>query len=197
MDMLLQKDQFQLHNFFPHSITLLRLDIHIAYLVSVTLNFKVYPLQSMAVDSINCKFRFTDKKLYWDGTIDDLKQFVAEKLKLSGKWSLPGVEVKLFTLDSLSLKWQGKTKKLITVTGKSIETNNLIDLLNSFCNDGVSVQSAMIQSNGSCRKETTYNMADPTLVEEIHKSNTFITNGDANDRNSVKTDSFILSNLMI
>ena len=141
----------------------------------------------MAADPINCKLRITDEKLYWDSTIDKLKQFVSDKLKLSGKWSSPGGEVKLFTSDSLSLKWQGKTKKLITVTGKSIETNILIDLLTSFCNDGVSVQSAKSQSDGSCRKETTYNMADSTLVEEIHESNTSITNGDANDLNSIES----------
>ena len=158
-----------------------------AYLVSAILNFKVYPLQSMAADSINCKLRITDEKLYWDSTIDDLKQFVSDKLKLSGKWSSPGAEVKLFTSDSLSLKWQGKTKKLITVTGKSIGINNLIDLLTSFCNDGVSVQSAKSRSDGSCRKETAYNMADSTLVEEIHESNTSITNRDANDLNSIES----------
>ena len=136
----------------------------------------------MAADPLNCKLRMTDEKLYWDNTIDDLKQFVSGKLKLSGKWSSPGGEVKLFTSDSLSLKWQGKTKKLITVTGKSIETNNLIDLLTSFCNDGVKSQ-----GDGSCRKETTYDMADLTLVEVIHESNTSITNGDANDLNSIES----------
>ena len=141
----------------------------------------------MAADPINCKLRITDKKLYWDSTIDELKQFVSDKLKLSGKWSSPGGEVKLFTSDSLSLKWQGKTKKLITVTGKFIETNILIDLLTSFCNDGVSVQSTKSQSDGSSRKETTYNMADSTLVEETHESNTSITNGDANDLNSIES----------
>ena len=79
-------------------------------------------------------------------------------------------------------------QEMIAVTGKSIETNNLIDLLTSFCNDGVSVQSAAkSQSDGSCRKETTYNIADSTLVEEIHESNTSITNGDANDLNSIES----------
>ena len=46
----------------------------------------------MAVDPIYCKLRITDEKLYWDSTIDDLKQLVSEKLKLSGKWSSPGGE---------------------------------------------------------------------------------------------------------
>ena len=150
----------------------------------------------MAVNPINCKLRITDEKLYWDNTIDDLKQFVSDKLKLSGKWSSPGGEIKLFTSDSLSLKWQGKTKKLIIVTGKSTETSNLIELRTSFCNVGVNVQSAKIQSKGSCRKETTYNMADPKFIEEVVESNTPITNGDANDDNCVETDSSISSNLI-
>ena len=32
--------------------------------------------------------------------------------------------------------------------------------------------SAALESGGSWRKETAYNMADSTLVEEIHESNT-------------------------
>ena len=58
----------------------------------------------MAADPINCKLTITDEKLYWDCTIDDLRQFVSDKLKLSGKWSSPGGGVKLFTPDRLSLK---------------------------------------------------------------------------------------------
>ena len=94
----------------------------------------------------------------------------------------------MFTSDRLSLKWQGKTIKLITVTGKSTETSNLIELLTSFCNVGVNIQSARIQSKGSCRKESTYNMTDPKFIEEIVESNTPITNGHANDDNYVETD---------
>ena len=40
------------------------------------------------------------------------KQLVSEELNLSENWKSPGGEVKLFISGSLSLKWQGKTKKL-------------------------------------------------------------------------------------
>ena len=57
-----------------------------AFLVSGILNFKVYPLQSVAADPINCKLRIATRSFI--GTvqlIDDLRQFVSDNLKLSGK----------------------------------------------------------------------------------------------------------------
>ena len=52
------------------------------------------------------------ERMYWDGTLCKLKQLVSEELNLLENWKSPGGEVKLFISGSLSLKWQGKTKKL-------------------------------------------------------------------------------------
>ena len=43
------------------------------------------------------------EKLYWDGTLNDLKEFVSNRLKLSGRWTSPGGELKLFTSDTVCL----------------------------------------------------------------------------------------------
>jgi hypothetical protein len=74
------------------------------------------------------------EKLYWGGTLNDLKEFVSNELKLSGGWTSPGGEVKLFTSDTanVSSKWHSKTTKSITLFGDSIETNGLCKLL-SIC----------------------------------------------------------------
>ena len=77
------------------------------------------------------------KKLYWGGTLNDLKEFVSNELKLSGGWTSPGGEVKLFTSDTanVSLKWHSKTTKSITLFGDSIETNDLSKLLSTMCKE--------------------------------------------------------------
>jgi hypothetical protein len=77
------------------------------------------------------------EKLYWGGTLNDLKEFVSNELKLSGGWTSPGGEVKLFTSDTanVSLKWHSKTTKSITLFGDSIETNGLCKLLSSKCKE--------------------------------------------------------------
>ena len=68
----------------------------------------------------------SDINLYWDGafllwddSLDKLKRFVDVQLLLKGKWTSPGGEVKLFTdKDSnFALKWLGKNKKKLIVTG--------------------------------------------------------------------------------
>ena len=72
-----------------------------------------------------------------------LKEFVVSKtkeLKLSGRWTSPGGEVKLFTADTVSLKWHGKTIKSITLAGKSTETNELSKILRSICESSVENQ---------------------------------------------------------
>jgi hypothetical protein len=70
-----------------------------------------------------------------------LKEFVVSKeLKLSGRWMSPGGEVKLFTADTVSLKWHGKTIKSITLAGKSTETNELSKILRSICESSVENQ---------------------------------------------------------
>jgi hypothetical protein len=71
------------------------------------------------------------------GTLNDLKEFVSNELKLSGGWTSLGGEVKLFTSDTanVSLKWHSKTTKSIALLGDSIETNDLSKLLSSMCKE--------------------------------------------------------------
>ena len=58
---------------------------------------------------------------------------MSNELKLSGGWTSPGGEVKLFTSDTsiVSLKWHSKTSKSITLFGDTIETNDLSKLLST------------------------------------------------------------------
>ena len=62
---------------------------------------------------------------------------MSNELKLSGGWTSPGGEVKLFTSDTanVSLKWHSKTTKSITLFGDSIETNDLCKLLSTMCKE--------------------------------------------------------------
>ena len=55
------------------------------------------------------------------------------ELKLLGKWTSPGGETKLFTSGSVSLKWQSKTSKWITVYGSPNEVNDVTEQLKSSC----------------------------------------------------------------
>jgi hypothetical protein len=77
------------------------------------------------------------EKPYWDGTLNDLKEFVSNELKLSGGWTSPGGEVTLLTSDTsnVSLKWHSKTSKSITLFGDTIETNDLSKLLSTMCKE--------------------------------------------------------------
>ena len=61
----------------------------------------------MADNCSNFNLKSDGKRVHWDGTLSELKQIVTEELKLSGTWKSPGVDVKLFTTEFLSLKWQG------------------------------------------------------------------------------------------
>ena len=42
-------------------------------------------------------FSTEDSKLKWNSDLEPFKCFIANKINLSGKWSSPGGEVKLFT----------------------------------------------------------------------------------------------------
>ena len=76
------------------------------------------------------------EKFIWDGTLENLKKFVADELKLLGKWTSPGGETKLFTSPLVSLKWQSKTSKWITISGTPNEVNDvIIKQLKSICEE--------------------------------------------------------------
>ena len=52
---------------------------------------------------------FADESEYlWKGNLSELKRFVQDELKLTGKWSSPGGETKLFKGTDVILKWSGK-----------------------------------------------------------------------------------------
>ena len=74
------------------------------------------------------------ERFIWDGTLDNLKKFVADELKLLvGKWTSPGGETKLFTSGLVCLKWQSKTSKWITVYGSPNEVNDVTEQFKSMC----------------------------------------------------------------
>ena len=60
---------------------------------------------------------------------------MADELKLLGKWKSPGGETKLFTSPLVSLKWQSKTSKRITIYGTPNEVNYVIKQLKSICEE--------------------------------------------------------------
>ena len=84
-------------------------------------------------EDLSYNLKATGEKFIWDGTLDNLKKFVSDELKLLGKWTSPGGETKLFTSGSLSLKWQSKTSKWITVYGSPNEVNDVTEQLKSTC----------------------------------------------------------------
>jgi hypothetical protein len=58
------------------------------------------------------------EKLYSDGTLNDLKEFVSNELKLSDGWTSPGGEVKQFTSDTanVSLKFEELLRQIMTIS---------------------------------------------------------------------------------
>ena len=69
---------------------------------------------------------------YWQGTLSELKLFVETNLKLQGKWSSQGGEVKLLTSSTtnLSVKWHGLKRKRLEV----MKDNEVNYLFNAFKN---------------------------------------------------------------
>ena len=61
-----------------------------------------------------------DSKFRWRADLKKLKDFVERELKLTGKWSSPGGDVKLFSGKQASIKWyQGK--KVLQIQGDDCE----------------------------------------------------------------------------
>ena len=75
------------------------------------------------------------EKFIWDCTLENLKKFVADELKLLGKWTSPGGETKLFTSGLVCLKWQSKTSKWISISGSLNEVSDVIKQLKSICEE--------------------------------------------------------------
>ena len=80
------------------------------------------------------------KEFTWEGCLDDLRKFVQANLKLQGKWTSPGSEVKLFTCNEYTLKWYGVNKnKLIRDNNKGSLVEKLKNLA-SLSSDQLSKQ---------------------------------------------------------
>ena len=66
---------------------------------------------------------YSENKFSWEGSLDELKAFVQHELKLRGKWTSPGGEVKLFyqfTGVNVSVKWLGRKKRKLTISSDDI-----------------------------------------------------------------------------
>lgn len=53
---------------------------------------------------------YDGKRYSWEGNMKELKHLFAVDLNLSGKWTSPGGETKLFTSKEFSVKWYGPSK---------------------------------------------------------------------------------------
>ena len=61
-----------------------------------------------------------DVELFWESSLQCLKDFVKVDLNIEGKWTSPGGEVKVFTTKDFIIKWTGKSmKKLIVIKDDS------------------------------------------------------------------------------
>lgn len=68
------------------------------------------------ITTISSKLNYDGVFYRWNGTLEGLKRFVENSLKLYGKWSSPGGEVKLFCAEESKyiIKWYGlRSRKLI------------------------------------------------------------------------------------
>ena len=74
------------------------------------------------------------KEYFWNGSVRELKSFVENDLGLSGKWTSPGGEVKLFTNTDFRLKWQGSSIKRLVII-KDDEKDYLAKALRKYAID--------------------------------------------------------------
>ena len=128
-----------------------------------------------------------DKKFYWDSTLVKVKEFVSKELKLSGRWTSLGGEVKLFTADTVSLKWHGKTIKSITLAGNSTETDELSNILASLCessveNQGSNTERCQDHFNNDDKTETI--SMDATSGKRLNTAGLYICNDQESLENS-------------
>jgi hypothetical protein len=76
---------------------------------------------SLSIGEINRSRKQTESTikplgLSWTGDFDSLKYFVAESLKLTGTWSQPGGDKKVFVAEDASIVWR-KNKSILTIEG--------------------------------------------------------------------------------
>ena len=72
-----------------------------------------------------------DNEFAWKGSLESLKSFVRSDLKIEGKWSSPGSDVKQFVSEDYTLKWYGKRKQKLVIIRDDV-TESLRDKLDKF-----------------------------------------------------------------
>lgn len=110
------------------------------------------------------------EKFIWVGTLDELKKFVSDELKLLGKWTLLHSKTKLYTSGLLCIKWLSKTNKWITVSGSPIKINDVTEQLKSMCEeaaiDSINVDECGVDSlsNGNHAEASIYKLTVDEIV---------------------------------
>ena len=88
------------------------------------------------------KLSIDDSGYMWKGNLEQLRCFVQDDLNLTGKWSSPGGERKVFTCstEGIKLKWSGPTQKRLIIVNDTKENllanaiNRVYDKYNSELN---------------------------------------------------------------
>ncbi|CAB3982808.1 Hypothetical predicted protein [Paramuricea clavata] len=135
-------------------------------------------LKTLQIDYSNGKDIIIDenKKLKWKESYEALKVFVKKTLKLNGKWSSPGGNLKLFneTTGSIILRYYTNSASLL-IQGEKGEsfTNILIKKLSTMHpNSGTNI----IADDNSCepeKSEESQNMYDVSISEQSQDIFTF------------------------
>ena len=117
-------------------------------------------------------------------------------LGLTGKWTSPGSDTKLFTSDGLNIKWREKKSKRISLSGDPIKINDLSEVFKSMiklsaeslpsesevCN-GSSIITEQETSTSFIVENSDHLVNDSTLVSDNIK---VLDNGDLLSLNSMK-----------
>ena len=100
------------------------------------------------------KLELDGKTYRWTGNLEELKNFIQNDMKLSGTWSSPGGESKLFKAgDEFSIKWYGrKSKKIVIVKDNEAEL-----LLEMFKEHASMLKTVDAQVNNTSKNQT-YNI---------------------------------------
>lgn len=92
---------------------------------------------------------FSGKEFAWQGSIEQLRDFLKYNLKLEGKWTSPGGDTKLFTSCDYTVKWYGRIKKKLAVV-RDDHNQSLVEKLEKFAtvfSDRSSINTEVGQEN--------------------------------------------------
>ena len=106
-------------------------------------NGKEYPAPKIT------NLTFSGKEFAWQGSIEQLRDFLKYNLKLEVKWTSPGGDTKLFTSCDYIVKWYGRIKKKLAVFLDD-HNQSLVDKLEKFAtvfSDKSSINTEVGQEN--------------------------------------------------